>query len=130
MKNTFKKINLLFFINIILIVIFLFVVQVNLDSEMKIPYNVEQSIYLNILSILTNNLLAVSSYIVPILGFGKFILDIYITVYSIKVFIIDNRLIDFFVLFIPHFFFEFYAMNIIVFLFFASIIEVLERNFI
>ncbi|MEW9501927.1 hypothetical protein [Jeotgalibacillus marinus] len=66
--------------------------------------------------IFINNFIAVIPYVIPILGAGKFLLDIYITTFSVKVFLTNNEAVDLIQLFLPHFFVEFYAMTIWVYL--------------
>ncbi|QKE71300.1 hypothetical protein HPK19_00100 [Arthrobacter citreus] len=70
----------------------------------------------NVYKIFSNNLLAVIFYIIPILGVGKILLDIYITVGSLKIYLLQYNFENTLFLFLPHFFFELYAMTIWVYM--------------
>lgn len=160
MKKIFKKVNILFLGNIIIFSLFCFSVSLPKKDIKVIPYTVNSSTFYNVLELFYNNIIATLPYLIPVLGFGKFLLDMYITAVSVKMFIIEEPLIDFLTLFTPHFLFELYGMTLIIYisislfknvifgkkirikkiillygfsvflLFIASLIEVLERNFI
>lgn len=70
----------------------------------------------NILLIFSNNIIAITPYLVPVIGAGKFLLDIYLTVSSIKEFLLNNSFETFLILFAPHVLIEFYAMTICCFI--------------
>lgn len=117
-KIILKHINILFLINILIFLCFIFLI-----SDKVIPENTHleefdgQGNFLHdVREIFINNFIAVIPYVIPILGAGKFLLDIYITTFSVKVFLTHNEAVDLIQLFLPHFFMEFYAMTIWVYL--------------
>ncbi|MEH7455539.1 stage II sporulation protein M, partial [Gottfriedia acidiceleris] len=70
----------------------------------------------NVFKIFSNNLMAVIFYIIPILGVGKLLIDLYITVGSLKIYILQYNFENTLFLFFPHFLFELYAMTIWVYM--------------
>lgn len=113
-KVIFRKVSTLFLINILIFSILFLSIN---DGEVLEGSSLEMfknqgSIFHDIKKIFINNLIAVIPYIIPVIGAGKFLLDIYITAFSIKFFLTDNPVSDILFLFIPHFFLEFYAMTI------------------
>ncbi|MEC0271571.1 hypothetical protein [Peribacillus frigoritolerans] len=82
------------------------------DDTNVVPYGNENTFFFNVLIIFSNNFIAIFSYLIPVIGAGKFLLDIFITVSSIKVFLLNHSTSELFFLFLPHFFIEFYVMSI------------------
>lgn len=117
-KKLLKHINILFLINIVIFLCFIFLIndKVILENTPSMVLDEQENFLHDVRKIFINNLIAVIPYVIPILGAGKFLLDIYITTFSVKVFLTDNEAIKLFQLFLPHFFMEFYAMTIWVYL--------------
>lgn len=96
----------------------LFLILVHVPSNIN-PASVYKNISCkpkNVFEIFSNNLLAVIFYIIPILGVGKLLLDLYITVGSLKIYLLQYNFVNTFFLFFPHFLFELYAMTIWVYM--------------
>lgn len=111
-----KILNIYFLCIICLFILFLILVDVpsniNSDSVYKnIACKPE-----NVFKIFSNNLMAVIFYIIPILGVGKLLIDLYITVGSLKIYILQYNFENTLFLFLPHFLFELYAMTIWVYM--------------
>ncbi|NHC21528.1 hypothetical protein G6554_25400 [Bacillus sp. MM2020_4] len=109
-----KKFNLYFLcILFLFILLFIFVdVPTNSNSATATVYKNVACKPENVLKIFSNNLMAVIFYVIPVLGFGKLLLDLYITVGSLKAYILHNNFENTLFLFFPHFLFELYAMTI------------------
>lgn len=118
MKILIKHINVLFVIHILIFLGFIFLIsdQAVLENTHSEAFKEHGNFLHDVGKIFINNFIAVIPYVIPILGYGKFLLDIYITTFSVKVFLTQNEAIHLFQLFLPHFFIEFYAMTIWVYL--------------
>lgn len=104
-------------VSIIILISFSVFSNIDVTSENEVTHFEETGSFIgDIGKIFLNNLKAIVIYIIPVLGFGKFLLDILITAVSIKVFLYHSSFWELAKLFLPHFLFEFYAMIIWVFL--------------
>ena len=131
-----KKVNLLFILNIIIFLSFFLILDVDKEDTNVVPYGLRNTFFSNVLIIFINNFMAIFFYLIPVIGAGKFLLDVFITVCSIKVFMLNHSASDLIFLFLPHFFIEFYVMSIWLYLswelfnvFFNKSSERYDKNF-
>lgn len=119
---------MLSFCSLLLFVLFCLFSESTHDIQRMSPFHLSDNFFRKIILIFKNNLLSTLFYLIPGIGTGKFMFDVYLTAISIKSFIYENSIKEFITLFIPHFIFEFYAININIYISYSIIKDLITNK--